>query len=409
MSNTYRRCGCRGRDGKQLGPNCPKLKSDSRHGSYGYYLSAGVDPRTQQRRQFRKAGFPTRKAAQSALAKLKASLDGGSYVEPTRKVLAIYAQEVLARWQNRLRDNTLASYGRYIKNDIGPSRLGEMVLTDIRRSHIDAFIKELENANRGVSTVRHIHTTLRRILTIAVKDELIPTNPALVADLPAENKGQVKHWEPVNLQKFLERCGRHRLGAVFELTMYTGQRRGEICGLRWSDIDDAERTITVSHNRVSVDGRIIKQADPKTRAGRRTVDLPDQAVAALIAWKFHQDQERENAAEAWIGDDHVFTMEDGRALNPSYVTRLFDQLRKQGEELSKLTPHSLRHSYASALAAAGVQIAVASKLMGHSSISITADLYTHMFRDTARADVNKAANLIAHKVHTPERASTNVG
>jgi hypothetical protein len=103
MSNTYRRCGCRGRDGKQLGPNCPKLKSDSRHGSYGYYLSAGVDPRTQQRRQFRKAGS-TRKAAQSALAKLKASLDGGSYVEPTRKVLAIYAQEVLARWQNRLRD-----------------------------------------------------------------------------------------------------------------------------------------------------------------------------------------------------------------------------------------------------------------------------------------------------------------
>jgi Phage integrase family len=90
------------------------------------------------------------------------------------------------------------------------------------------------------------------------------------------------HWEPEHVAAFLERCGHHRLGALFELAVYTGLRRGEITGLHWSDIDLAGRTIVVSHNRVSVEGR-VEETTPKTRSGRRTVPLSDAGVAALVA------------------------------------------------------------------------------------------------------------------------------
>jgi hypothetical protein len=86
MSNSvYRRCGCRDEHGKQLGKNCPKLKSDPKHGTWGYYLSAGSDPKTGQRQQYRKAGFKTKRQADSELAELKFKLDRGAYTKPTRK------------------------------------------------------------------------------------------------------------------------------------------------------------------------------------------------------------------------------------------------------------------------------------------------------------------------------------
>jgi integrase len=140
--------------------------------------------------------------------------------------------------------------------------------------------------------------------------------------------------------EFFDRAGRHRLGPLFELTAYTGLRRGEITGLHWADVDLVDRQIVVRHNRVSVDGR-IQETTTKTRSGRRTVPLNDAAVAALLTWQLHQAEEREAAQEAWATQGHVFTMEDGRALDPAYVTRLFQKIRKQGEPLPELTFHGL--------------------------------------------------------------------
>ena len=106
------------------------------------------------------------------------------------------------------------------------------------------------------------------------------------------------------------------------------------------------RTIPVRHNRVSVDGR-VQETTTKTRSGRRTVPLSDAGVAALLTWQLHPAEERRAAQEAWIGDDHVFTMEDGRPLDPAYITRLFQKIRMQGEPLPALTFHGLRHCFAS--------------------------------------------------------------
>jgi integrase len=271
----HRRCGCR-EDGRQLGTKCPKLASDPKHGTWGYEFRL-------QGKKHRKNGFATKREAQQAATKLRASLDAGTYVEPVKKTLAEYAPEALRRREvtgNGLKPTTLANYERYVRQDIAPSQLGRMLLTDIRRSHVNVWIADLSKT-RGAVTVRRALATLQMIMSMAVRDEILPASPASNVDKPAVADREVEIWEPDTMTAFIERCDRHRLGPLFEVVLHTGLRRGEISGLHWSDVDLSARQIVVRHNRVTVDGR-VQETTTKTRSGRRTVPLSDSAVAALM-------------------------------------------------------------------------------------------------------------------------------
>jgi site-specific recombinase XerD len=118
----------------------------------------------------------------------------------------------------------------------------------------------------------------------------------------------------------------------------------------------------------------------------------------LVTWGLRQQEERENAAEAWAGDDHVFMMEDGRPLDPAYVTGLFQKIRTQGDPLPELRFHGLRHCNASLMLAGGADISTISKLLGHSSIGVTADIYAHMLKAVGQQAVDGAAALITRTV-----------
>jgi site-specific recombinase XerD len=121
------------------------------------------------------------------------------------------------------------------------------------------------------------------------------------------------------------------------------------------------------------------------------VPLSDAAVAALLTWKLTQAGEAENAQEAWQTQEHVFTMEDGRALDPQYITREFQKIRLQGEPLPELSFHGPRHSAASLMLAGGADISTVSKLLGHSSIAITADVYAHLVKAVGQRAVDGIA------------------
>jgi integrase len=395
-----KRCGCRDADGRQWGKDCPKLSARN-HGSYFYRFSAGTDPKTGKRRQIGKDGFDTRKAALDAEAKERAKVAAGTYTKPSNMILADYAVEWLQRRQatgRGLKATTAANYERYVRADIVPSMLGAMKLSEIRRHDINRFAADLTQAGRGATTVRRILTRLGTIFASAVKDELIGANPVVGADRPVLPDAPVRVWEPASVREFLQRSARHRLGPVFELAVLSGLRRGELCGLCWSDVDLVARKIVVRRNRVTIDGKIQEQST-KTRAGLRTIPLSDVAVASLLAWQLRQAAEAEAAGEAWHGAGYVFTNEVGRPLDPALITRLFQVIRRgdgQDAELPPLSFHGLRHCAASLMLASGADIAVVSKLMGHASISVTSDVYGHLVGTIAQKAVDGAANLIAH-------------
>jgi Phage integrase family len=155
------------------------------------------------------------------------------------------------------------------------------------------------------------------------------------------------------------------------------------------------RSLRVGLRMVIVCGLMILGPRPITSPETSLNTMPKMRPTESLTWQLHQAEEREAAQEAWETEGHVFTMEDGRPLNPAYVTRLFQKIRRQGELLPELTFHGLRHCAGSLWLASGVDISIVSKLLGHSSISVTADIYAHMLKGVGQQAVDGAAALIS--------------
>lgn len=451
MTAIFRRCGCRDETGKTFGVlpvkgatpaqqarACPTMSVDNKHGSFSWRLSRGFDGVTGKRVQVNGGSFTTLKAAQTALNKARVSKDAGTLAKPTTTTLSSYAAGWLTRRQTMgkrpLAPTTAAGYKRYIQQDISPSRLGRMKLTDIRRSDVQAFLDGLTKAGRGAVTVNRILATVQSILTSAVKDEIVPVNVARGVEGPTVQKATVDIWKPPELAAFLDVAAEHRLGALFEVTLHCALRRGEVCGLRWSDVDFDRGVAQIANNRVIVGGKTITETTPKTDASAAEVELADPAVAALEGWRLRQSLDAQEWGDAWRGEGHVFTMEDGRPLDPSYVTRLFERLRmkteqrlrdeqaksladggmteaqveshmeKQGVRLSRLTLHGLRHVAATYMWTDGRDILAVSKALRHSSPAVTAAVYTHLTGGKQKATFGGIAAQLqtasAHTLHT---------
>jgi integrase len=417
-ASIYRRCGCRttggnrytalpdGANAEQRAMACPLMK-DPKHGKWGFYLSAGVDPKTGRRRQIRVATFTTRQAAQTARNKAAVKVDANTYMTTTKEVYADYLERWLPRHQTHgegLKATTYLNYHRYATMDIAPSELGRMKLADIRRFHINGFIDELQAAGRGPTTVRRIAAVVQGSLRSAEQEDLIEMNPSVGIKLPKVTKKDFVAWEPEQVGTFLDVASEHRLGALYELAMLTGMRRGELIGMRWSDVDLPRRTVSIRNNRVQA-GNVIVENAPKTKSGRRILDLDDRTVGALLGWKASQEAQEALWGDAWQASGYVFTYEDGSALRPQYVSRLFDKLRVKAG-LPKITFHGQRHENASLMIASGADIAIVAKRLGHASVSITADLYAHLIGSASRQAGENAAALLppktasAHQMHT---------
>lgn len=179
-NDIVRRCGCRDDSGKQYGARCPKLVSDPKHGTWGYYVAGGTDPVTGKRVQHRKAGFNTKRAAQEARNKVAVKVDQGTYVPPTKEQYGEYLDKWLpihAKTGKGIKPTTMENYARYIRNDIKSSALARLSLSDIRRYHLNEFLAGLVESGRGAVTVRRIATVLQASLRAAYKADRIDHNP----------------------------------------------------------------------------------------------------------------------------------------------------------------------------------------------------------------------------------------
>jgi integrase len=399
MADVFRRCGCRDEEGKQYSTKrqCPKM-SNPRHGSWCFRASAGTKP-DGSRRYIPGSGYKTAKEAREARGKALRKYKGQGDRFFDRTTLADYLTEWIDRRaalpvdKGGLKPSTTRMYRSYISKDIIPA-LGEIRLVKLARNDVAGFIDDLIDAERGATTIHRIHAALSSALTNAVKRGFIDANPASLHDLPEISAHPIKVWEQADAIRFLEEARHgspkqsadqrkgHRLAPLFEFAISTGLRRGEVCGLKWEDIDMLHGQLTVRRNLVQVGPDVI-EGEPKTKKGVRVIALSPELVDLLARLQDRTDREREAWGEAYQDSGRVFTYEDGRQLRPGYPSKVLDTLIERAG-LPRLRFHDLRHQYASILNDLGEDIVTISKLMGHANTAITSDLYTHMFEDKAR-------------------------
>ncbi|GAA2407321.1 tyrosine-type recombinase/integrase [Streptomyces glaucosporus] len=415
--SVYKRCKCPVTyDAKGNRRNCRKD-----HGAWYYVADAGRDE-TGKRRQVRKGGFRTAAEAEAALTELLARVGEGTYTHDDGQTVAQW----LATWLETkeragLRPSTLRAYRHHIEDYLVP-QLGRLRLRDLRPSHVDQLLTALDNGERKAATIRRVHATLRSALSTAVRRRLVTFNAAKDVELPKAQRPKVKPWEPAELGAFLDHIGTHRLGALFEVIAGTGMRRGEAIGLRWEDVDLARRVIVVRQQIVQESGRKKNKlapapcqyceaghlgmsfGKPKTASGEdRVIDLDEGTVGALLAHRMRQDAEREQWGEAYKDHGLVFAREDGSPLRPDDVTKLFGALVDEAG-LRRVRLHDLRHGQASLMLAAGVDLAIVSKRLGHSSISITSDTYSHLLAGVGRDAAERASALVPRSRKTAPAA-----
>jgi len=351
-----------------------------------------------RRLQTSKAGFPTKAAAQTALQQVVSSF------MTDVNVTSLTVGEYLETWltgKHALKPKTMSLYRDFTTNYLVPN-LGHIRLLELRAHHLDRMYANIALGRRGrplsPSTIRRIHAVLRSALNSAVKRRLIPYSAAGHIELAPENPKRPKPWTADQCQTFLRDIADDRLANLYHLILFTGMRRGEAIGLRWEDVDLDFACLSVEQQITEVHGRGVV-GTPKTKRGTRVVPIDDDTVAILRRHKEMQVVERTAWGPAWNDAGLVFTREDGRPLRPEYATRHFQALAKQSG-LPAIRLHDLRHTNASLALEAGVEMKVVSDRLGHSQISVTADLYTHVSRRLG----NAAAEQIAGVLRAPSQA-----
>jgi integrase len=376
----------------------------------------------------------------------------------SRQVLnaKITVGEWLDTWiqRKRLRPTTLRRYESDIRNHLKP-HLGTIQLDRLDVGHLDEMFAAIEEENfqieesnllrrkaiaelkhirgraerraakeaiaslppfrrvTGLSSQHHIRRVLRASLNTAIARRLITFNPAQYVELPSAKRPKpvlwtdtrVAHWRatgrkpssvmvwtPELTGRFLDSIAEERLYPLFHLLCFLGLRRGEVCGLRPMDIDWEQGTLSISTQLVQVGWNIAENA-PKTDSGERTIVLDETALKLLKSHLAQQKREQLAAGPAWVASGRLFTTEDGDWLHPGMLTDFFERrVAKAG--LPPVRLHDLRHGAATLAFAAGADLKMIQAMLGHSSITITADTYTSVLTDLSKTVANAAVNLV---------------
>jgi integrase len=338
-------------------------------GQYLVYTAAGP--------KYRYIYGKTRQAVAEKLAKTIADRDGGLIFDAGKMKLGEY----LDRWlsdsvKGTVRASTYERHEAIIRLHIKPS-LGRVGLKKLTPAHVRGLIGEKLNAGLAPATVRKIHSTLHKALSQAVSDGMVPRNAADVK-APRPTPEEMRPLSKAEARAFLEAAREtgDRFEALYVLAIATGLRRGELLGLRWDDVDLKRGTLRVGRALVREGGRHAL-GETKTRRGRRQINLTPRTVNALKTHRKNQLEEKIRRTGLYQDHGLVFASGVGTPLNPeNLVKRSFKPLLKKAG-LPEIRFHDLRHTCATLLLGRGVHQKFVQELLGHATIAMTLDTYSH--------------------------------
>ena len=342
--------------------------------SYSVVLDLGRDPSSGKRRQQWVTVRGTKREAERRLAELQHQMDTGGYVKPSKETFGDFLQ----RWLNdyastQIRPTTLEAYQQRGKHLI--ESLGHIPVSELRPEHIHQYYREKSQTLSPGTLIKH-HNLLRSALSQGVKWRTLTRNVAEAVDPPRASRKEMRALTGPEVHRLLEACEQKSWYPIFHTLTWTGVRRSELLGLRWKDVDLilASLRVVQSLQRLNT-GEFIVQ-EPKTASGRRTIALSPASCLVLREHREKQGKDAELLGRELTEDDLVFSHADGTPRDPSTLTLAFRRLtRRLG--LVGVRLHDLRHTMASLYLEQGVNPKTVAERLGHASVTITLDLYSH--------------------------------
>ncbi|MDR6219205.1 site-specific integrase [Deinococcus soli (ex Cha et al. 2016)] len=391
----------------------------------GYRWQVTLGYRTDGSRITRSGRATTKKAAHDAMSKAQADYSRGLIGAPEKVTVAEYAE----RWKNRqleVSPRTAKRYGEEL--DYALEHIGSMRLQDVRPHHLKDLMvrlsrREMRRGNTmSTRTQAHVLTRLRSVFREAVTDQIIYVNPLegvkRVKAPRHESAGEPLDFDQAarlhTVGTALHAAGMCRLWPAVFTAVSVGLRRGEVMGLTWDDVDLERSVLRIRQARVmGVSG--IETGSPKTINSRRDVHLPPSLITVLRDHQLAQAVARREAGTAWTNTGAVFATALGDWTHPDNLKRALEsvvlwsdparldgdvwrgvpRVKRQalvaavqgGQKLPDISPHDLRHTYATLALRRGVPAEVVSKVLGHARVSITLDVYRHVLDNERRATV----------------------
>ncbi len=341
----------------------------------------------------------SRAEAARALARAISDRDGGLVYDAGKLTVGEYLKLWLAdSVKGVAKETTHANYAYINRVHVSPA-LGHVKLRSLTPAHVRSFYGEKSRTHLSAATVKKMHVVLRRSLAQAVSDGLIPRNAAEGVRPPRVSSPgeEIKPLDHDGCAVFLEAARGERLEALYVVAVHCGLRQGELLALHWEDVDldAAKPALLVRRTLTRGEGGRGWIVGATTKSGRgRRVRLSRRATAALRDHRKRQLEERISAAGLWLDTGLVFPGEKGSIFNPSNLrNRSFKRIKARSGVREDLRIHDLRHTCATLLLSEDVNAKVVSEMLGHASIAITLNTYSHVLpdmQDTA-ADAMEAA------------------
>ena len=346
---------------------------------YRVCFDYGVDREGNRVRKYRT--FDTKRDATRAFNEHKVKMDKGTQIMPSEYTFAQW----LDYWYKdiilpQIEETTAYGYRGMIENYLKP-QLGEIRLQKLTARDIQQYYTWLMGEKElSPNTVIKHHNLLTNTLNAAERQEYITKNPMRAVSPPKKRQREAKFYTPEQLGILLDKAVGTRLELPVFICAYLGLRRGELCGLRWSDVDLEHQTITIENTRTQAGKKEIEKGT-KTASSTRTLYLPDTLCDMLKAAREHQQACRAEYKNAYDDNDYVVVMEDGRPFRPNYLSELFGKFLADND-LPKIVLHELRHTFASLSNQAGIPAYNIGKALGHSTPATTQKIYTHLLDQT---------------------------
>jgi len=389
----------------------PIRKITLQDGTVRYRLVVDIGTDDQGRRKQITRTCDKLKQARAELSRIRHETGLGTYVKPSRETVDAYLDSYLKGATRGRRASTTRNY----QDALRPvrERLGDRPLQSLTKADIEDLVDWMLPSGRprggkpgtGLSA-RSVRLTLGRLtaaLEMAILEGKLVRNVAKLVSPPEYIKRERETWSKAEVRKFLAKASSDRLYAAWRLSLY-GLRRGEVLGLRWSDIDLRAQTLTVRQARVLVEYR-VRIEEPKSRNGKRTLPLDDELVAALTVLRKRQLDESAAAGAAyrsglagldWYrGGEYVITDEAGTPVHPEWYSDEFGRLLRRAG-LRRITLHDSRHTTLTLMEHAGVPISIISKWAGHYDSAFTQKTYVHASDDDLQR--GQAALARIHKI-----------